>query len=321
MSKSKLITMGEYLIDFTAHLNGPLKDSPTFTRHPGGAPANVAVANQRLGGDSLLMTKLGNDAFGDFLIETLVNYNVRTDGVLRTNDYQTSLAFVSVKDNGERDFTFFRANASDLNFKPSEVRENYFAAGDIFHFCSVSLVPSLTKSAHEQALKYAEKHQLIVSFDPNLRIPLWDNVENLVSTVWEFVPRADIVKISDDELFILSGKKNIKQALPQFFCGNVAVVLYTKGPNGAEVFLKDGTHYSAPTYATNVLDTTGAGDAFIGGFLHCLLRDKVTKEQLYAGNFRAEEYLVFASKVAAYVTERYGAINALPTLKDLGFNE
>lgn len=314
---NKLITIGEFLIDFTANGVGALKSIRAFTKNPGGAPANVAITNQRLGGKSLFITKLGNDSFGDFLFDILKEAGIDTSLVFRSNDYQTSLAFVALKADGNRDFTFYRSNASDLNITPEEIDETIFKKHDILHFCSVDLVESKTKYAHDKAIAYAMKHDLIISFDPNLRFPLWKDPQALKTTVLSYLSKADIIKISDDELSFLTDSKNENKAIKHLFKERTKLVLLTKGSKGATLYSRVGQVISLPSVAKRVVDTTGAGDAFIGAFLNQLLKNHITTQTLLNPTTDLTSFLAFANKVAAKVCETYGAIPSIPTLKDL----
>ena len=314
---NKLITIGEFLIDFTANGVGELKTINSFTKNPGGAPANVAITNQRLGGQSLFITKLGTDPFGKFLFDILKQEGLNLSHVFQTNDYQTSLAFVALKEDGNRDFTFYRTQASDLNIQPDEIDEDIFKPHDIFHFCSVDLVESPTKHAHDQAIKYAKKHDVLISFDPNLRFPLWPSGEQLRETVLAYLPHADILKISDDELAFLSGTKKELAAVRKLFSEQTKLILITKGSKGVTLYSRDGQVISLPSVAKSVVDTTGAGDAFIGAFLNQLLKNGITRETLLERNTDLASYLAFANQVAAKVCEKYGAIPSIPRLKDV----
>lgn len=315
---NKLITIGELLIDFTSQDRGLLKHVTSFVKNAGGAPANVAVCHQKLGGQSLLITKLGSDPFGDYLFDVIKQSGVCTDYIVRTNIYQTSLAFVSITDTGERDFTFYRNNASDLNLEPDEIPSHIFQKGDILHFCSVDLVDSPSKQAHLKAIEIARKHDVVVSFDPNLRFSLWPNALLLKDTVLSFIPLADILKISDDELTFITGITDQEVAIASLFIGHVQTVILTKGAAGAFVYTRNGYRYFSASIACEVKDTTGAGDAFIGAFLHQLLAHSYRRESLISGEINYDSILTFAHHVAAFVVQRSGAIPAMPSHEEIG---
>jgi len=310
----KLFSIGEVLIDFIPLQKGvALKDVFSFERAPGGAPANVAAAVAKYGQKAAMISKLGNDAFGDFLVEQLVEAGVEMDKVYRTGEANTALAFVSLKENGERDFSFYRNPSADLLLSEEEIEPAWFQAGDILHFCSVDLVESPMKQAHKKAITVVSAAHGLVSFDPNVRLPLWEDPEDCRKAILEFLPTADIVKVSDEELNFITGIKEESDAIQSLFVGNVKAVIYTKGAAGADLFLKD-EKIESRGYSVKPVDTTGAGDAFMGGFLYQLLELKanpVNLEEVLRGN--QTEILQFANASGALTTTGKGAISALPT--------
>lgn len=309
-----LFSIGEILIDFIPHQKGiALKDVASFTRVPGGAPANVAAAVAKFGGTASLITKLGEDAFGAFLLEQMTEFGVRTDKIVRTKEANTGLAFVSLRENGERDFSFYRNPSADLLLKESEIDADWFQQGDFLHFCSVDLVESPMKYAHLKAIGAAKARGGIISFDPNVRLPLWENPEDCRKTILDFIPMAHIVKISDDELEFITGTADETKAIASLFKGVVQAVVLTKGAEGADLYA--GNHkYSSAGYSVEVEDTTGAGDAFTGGFLYQLLNLDTRQDNLEAVlSEHHQKLLAFANASGALVTTGKGAISALPT--------
>ncbi|WNF23554.1 carbohydrate kinase [Mesobacillus jeotgali] len=310
---TKLYSIGEVLIDFIPQQKGAaLKDVVSFERAPGGAPANVAAAVAKYGHGAAMITKLGEDAFGDFLIEQLGSAGVETDKILRTREANTGLAFVSLKENGERDFSFYRKPSADLLFDEEEVKAHWFSKGDVLHFCSVDLVESPMKQAHKKAIQLMKEAGGLVSFDPNVRLPLWEKAEDCRAAILEFLPLAHIVKISDEELEFITGISHADEAIQSLFTGEVQAVVYTKGADGADLFVKDAKWQSSG-YKVEVQDTTGAGDAFIGGFLFKLLEANVTPDNLVEVlTQKQSEILQFANASGALTTAGKGAISALP---------
>ncbi|PLS17442.1 carbohydrate kinase [Bacillus sp. M6-12] len=310
---TKLFSIGEVLIDFIPQQKGSaLKDVVSFERAPGGAPANVAAAVAKYGHEAAMITKLGLDSFGDFLIEQLRNAGVETDKILRTREANTGLAFVSLKENGERDFSFYRKPSADLLFNKEEINPDWFEEGDMLHFCSVDLVESPMKNAHKRAIMLMKEKGGLISFDPNVRLPLWDDPADCRSAILEFLPNAHIVKISDEELEFITGISVVEEAIHSLFIGDVQAVVYTKGAAGAELYLK-GTKFESTGYKVNVMDTTGAGDAFIGGFLFKLLESKAAPDNLVKIlSEKHIEILQFANASGALTTVGKGAISALP---------
>lgn len=311
MRMSKLITIGEALIDFIPLQKGcKLKDVKEFNRVAGGAPANVAACVAKLGGESYVLTKLGVDAFGDFIIEELNKANVNTSEIKRTTEANTALAFVSLSEEGERDFSFYRNPSADMLLTPDEVNKDLFNRGDVLHFCSVDLVESPMKYAHDTALKYALDSDVLVSFDPNLRFPLWNNLDEYRNTVLEYIPFAHILKVSDDELEFITQYKDVDKGIQSLFVGNVQIIIYTRGAKGANIYKRDGSKVFVPSYTSVVKDTTGAGDSFIGAVIYQLLRKGVTIDTI-AKNID-KDILQYGHAVSAIVVNRYGAMQSLP---------
>lgn len=309
-----LYSIGEVLIDFIPLQKGiALKEVASFERTPGGAPANVAAAVAKLGGSSHIISKVGEDAFGDFLIDQLAAAGVKTDKILKTKEANTALAFVSLREDGERDFSFYRNPSADLLFSENEIEDDWFVEGDILHFCSVDLIESPMKYAHRKAIKQAQTKGCLLSFDPNVRLPLWDCPETCRKTILEFLPEADLVKISDEELFFITGIENEGEAIASLFIGRVKVVICTKGAKGSVLYVGD-SFYAADGFSVRVQDTTGAGDAFIGAFLHLLLKSDVRPSLLEEFcKEQHDELLSFANACGALTTTGKGAMQSLPT--------
>ena len=204
--KQKLCVIGEALIDFIPQRKGcALKDVEGFTRVAGGAPANVAGAAARLGVPAMVLTQLGADAFGDYIIQSLKGSGIDTSHILQTKEHDTSLSFVSLREDGNRDFKFYRRTAADLQYSPDNITEDILDDCGMVHFCSVSLVDSPMKEAHRKLLDLATEKGILISFDPNLRLSLWNDDEALKRAVLEFLPYADILKLSDEELDNVAG--------------------------------------------------------------------------------------------------------------------
>lgn len=309
----KVIAIGEALIDFIPHEKGvALKDVSNFLRVAGGAPLNVAAAVAKFGGNSIMLTKLGVDGFGDHILETVEPLGVDISNVKRTRKANTALAFVSLKENGERDFSFYRNPSADMLLDPSEIDEEIFKDGGLLHFCSVSLIDAPIKEAHRKAIEFAEKNGCIISFDPNVRLPLWNSPEECREAILEFLPLSNIVKISDEELEFITGIKDENEALNFLLQGKVEVIIYTKGTDGAEFITKKNRVFSS-SFKVEAQDTTGAGDSFIGSFLYQVAEGNYTLEQLInLENEKIEEILTFSNATAALTVCKKGAIGALP---------
>lgn len=310
----KLIAIGECLID---EMHFPGRGS-NVENHPGGAPANVAVANSQLGGQSVLLTKLGQDPQGELLVQTLKEKNVDTTYVMITDAHATTRAIVHIDKKGERSFKFDRRNSADLFFQPSELPVQIFQEGDILHFGSVDLVPSLIREATALAIRTAQQKNMLVSFDPNLRFPLWPSEDRLRETVKEFLVGVDILKMSDDELSFIYPNAKTDEAIEDLFKNQkVRLLILSHGSEGATLYLPKQKPVLIKGIKVKAVDTTGAGDALIGAFLNQLLLNGVKKDKLTASPTDLKNYLTFANKVAAYVVTKPGAISAMPALKDL----
>lgn len=306
----KVLTIGEAIIDFIPKQKGKgLKDVETFTKKAGGAPANVAGGIAKLGGDSIFITQVGQDGFGDFLIEEIAKVGVDTTYINQTPDYDTSLAFVALDESGERDFIFFRKHAADLALDFTNVDIDNIDY-DILHFCSVSLVDSPMKDTHINLIKHAKEQNKLVSFDPNLRLNLWPDTKSCIDTVNEFIKYSDILKISDDELELIFGTNDVDQVAKELIDNGLSILIYTMGGAGSRVYTSLGSKEVAGR-KVEVVDTTGAGDSFIAAFLYQLsLVDEFDIDYL-------EQALDFANHYASITTTKPGAIEAMATKEEM----
>lgn len=306
----KLCVIGEALIDFIPDVKGKrLKDVQSFARVAGGAPANVAGAVTKLGIPSKFLTKLGADSFGDYIQEVLENVGIDTSSIKRDEEGETPLAFVSLAADGNREFQFYRKNSADLRMSPEDIAADVLDDCRMIHFGSVDLVESPMKEAHRKLIRMALEQGKIVSFDPNLRFSLWDDLDKLKQTVKEFLEYADIIKVSDEELEFITGYTNIEDALPELFAHRAKYIVYTMGADGAAVYTR-AKKVTAPGFKVQVRDTTGAGDSFIGAFLYRILKDDVEDLEEVSEEI-LKDYLSFANAYAAYTTTKEGALDAM----------
>lgn len=314
----KVIAIGEALIDFIPHEKGKaLNDVENFLRVPGGAPLNVAAAVAKLGGKSQMLTKLGQDGFGDAILNEVKPLGVDVSRISRTNEANTALAFVSLREDGERDFSFYRNPSADMLLSAEEICVEDFNEKDILHFCSVSLIDAPIKEAHRRAIEIAKEKGCLISFDPNVRLPLWKNPEDCRKAILEFLPLSNIVKISDEELEFITGIKDEKEALDFLLTGDVKVIIYTKGTNGAEFITKERVIFS-PSFKVSAQDTTGAGDSFIGSLLYQVAESEYSLEQLVdLSEEKVQEILTFSNATAALTVCKKGAIGALPLKEEV----
>jgi fructokinase len=307
---SKLFSIGELLIDFQSVGTGGLKETGQFVKNAGGAPANVCVQAVKLGQKAVYLTKVGNDGFGEFLIESLKNEGVDVTFISKSDKYDTSLAFVSFKDGGEREFSFYRKAAADLHFTEEDFAGVEFGAGDILEFGSVALKTEQAKATHTDLIARAKKAGVVVCFDPNLRFNLWESKEELKAVVNEFAAYADVIKVGLDELEFITGL-TAEKAVKSVFTGNLKMLLVTDGGKGAKMYLADGREFSCKGYKVKAIDTTGAGDSFFGGVIAQIMEENLSSASLVNGKTDYNKILGFACKCGAYATTGYGAIPAM----------
>ena len=311
-----LYAIGEALIDFVPSRSGKPAADMHYTPAVGGAPLNVAAAYAKLGGKSYILSQVGDDAFGAQIAATAEAAGVDTRYLKHSRAAKTALAFVTLYDSGEREFAFYRDPSADMLYAPENLADITLQAGDILHYCSVSLVPCPMREAHRAAIAKFRAAGAAISFDINLRLPLWKNPADLYAAVHEFLPLADIIKISDDELAFVTGESDPARGIPQLFRGHVKFVAYTCGANGAAIYDKNGERGRTEAYRVNAVDATGAGDAFIGGllvasdFFGLVARGDLAAERIQA-------LLDHAAKVGAITTLGRGAIDSMPDLERL----
>ncbi len=314
----QLFSIGEALIDFIPEESGKeLKNVSGFQPKVGGAPANVCGAYVKLGGHGALITQLGDDPFGDKIVDEFTACGIDCSHVKRTKAANTSLAFVALKKDGNREFSFYRKPGADMMMESKDIEPSWFTDAFALHFCSVSLGDFPMKEAHWKAIDCALRAGALISFDPNIRLALWENPERLRNVIWDFIPLAHILKISDEELEFISGEKEIEAVLPRLFEGNTRLVIYTKGADGAECYTQKQKAF-AKGQKVEAVDTTGAGDGFIGAFLYCMARDGVTPANVASlSQETMEGYLKFANKFCGKSVMKHGAIASYPTLAQM----
>ncbi|KAG9455007.1 hypothetical protein H6P81_007911 [Aristolochia fimbriata] len=308
---SLVVCFGEMLIDFVPTTNGlSLAEAPAFKKAPGGAPANVAVGIARLGGSSAFIGKVGEDEFGYMLADILKENNVNNNGMRFDPGARTALAFVTLKANGEREFMFYRNPSADMLLQESELDQDIITSAKIFHYGSISLITEPCKSAHIAAAKAAKDAGVLLSYDPNLRLPLWpsaDSVREGILSIWD---AADIIKISEEEIsFLTRGEDPYDDAVVRkLFHPNLKMLLVTEGPDGCRYYSKE-FNGRVSGLKVDCIDTTGAGDAFVAGILSQIAADT----SLLQDEERLRDALKFANACGALTVTERGAIPALPT--------
>lgn len=307
----KIVSLGELLIDFIpSEKDTKLKDVKSFIKHAGGAPANVITASHKNGSPSYFIGQVGDDGFGNFLVEKLKGHGLNTDYILKTRKAPTTLAFVTLDKTGERDFIFYRNPGADQLYSKDRLPTDLLKAS-IFHYCSVSLDDYPIKEAHLEAIKIVRESNGFISFDPNLRFSLWNDLEKYKRIINEFIPLNDLIKVSDDELEFITGSSNIEVAIKKLFIGNVRYVILTMGSKGSRLYFKDN-FVEVKGFKVETLDTTGAGDAFIGTFL-----SELNKRDLILNKENALEILKISNATAALVTTKYGGIDSIPSYENV----
>ena len=307
---SDVVTLGELLIDFVPTVSGvTLIEAPAFKKAAGGAPANVAAGLAKLGVSCGFFGKVGDDAFGHFLKQTLEEVGVNTTGLVFSSQARTMLAFVSLTAEGEREFMFYRHPSADMLYSPEEVDYAQLKSAKIFHFGSISLISEPSRSATLAAIATARENGVTVSYDPNLRLALWPDAKAAktgIMSVWE---SADLIKVSEDELKFLTGYSAIKDAVEVLWTDNLRLMVVTLGKMGCAFFTSEFEGELAGFQVTPV-DTTGAGDGFVAGLLKGLL----TYPQAWHDEDQLRKVCRLANAVGALTTTSRGAIPALPSL-------
>lgn len=267
----KTICIGENLVDTYIE-----NKEETFC--VGGAPLNVAVNLARSNNDSYFISKVSNDLYGKSIIDTLKDNGVKLDYIVTTDEYKSTKSIVTII-NGDRSFSFDRDNTADIMLSPDDIEDAYFEGAKLIHFCSVGLVDSPSKKAHKKALEIAKEKGLIISFDVNLRINLYPSIKDCTNTVLRFMKYPNIVKLTDEELYVILGAKTTEQGVKILFnaYSNIDIVFITLGDGGAICFDRDGNSIKVEAKKIDPIDTTGAGDMFCACYINYVLNNGLKK--------------------------------------------
>lgn len=313
---AEIICIGELLIDFICQeIDIDLIKGEKFIKRAGGAPANVAAAISKLGGYSYFAGKVGNDSFGYFLKKTLDDLKVDTSMLIMDKNSNTTLAFVSLKNNGERDFIFNRGSDELYCFK--EIDAQKMIASDIVHFGSATaLLGGPLKDTYYKTLALAKENNIFVSFDPNYRADLWkDRKDEFIRLSKEFISKSDFVKVSDEELVLIAGTNEKNMAIDRFHQLGAKIVAVTLGKEGSIVSTNFDRAY-VESIKIKAVDSTGAGDAFTGAVLFKLA--EIEEKQKIGEDFKKlKEIIYFGNKAGAYVCTKMGAIAAIAEMGEL----
>lgn len=305
--------LGEILIDFT-HCGKSEARQCLFEQNPGGAPANVLACLNKCGKKTAFIGKVGNDMHGQFLMDVLNDSGICTDGVVVDDSVFTTLAFVTLSESGERSFSFARKPGADTCLTQEELKEEIIRDSKVFHIGSLSLTAEPAKGTTFKALEIAKEAGCMISYDPNYRAPLWDSKEAAIEGMRSVVSYVDVMKISDEETVLLTDIADPEGAAKKLVDMGVSIVAVTLGADGALVCTKEGS-MTVPGYRADMVDTTGAGDSFWGGFLKCLLDSGKKPTEIRLGE--AADFAKYGNAVASLCVEKRGAIPAMPTTAEI----
>lgn len=321
---SKIVCFGEALIDLLAQPPATADTPRAFLQYAGGAPANVAVAAARLGADTHFAGMLGQDMFGDFLLESFVSFGVATDCIVRTGEAKTALAFVALDERGERSFSFYRPPAADLLFRSAHFRPECFAGTGSFHVCSNSLTEAGIAEATFDGMARARAAGAVVSLDLNLRPALWPADADPAPRLWQALSAADLVKLSQEELDYLArplggGAEGEAAVRRRILEGAARWLIVTDGAAPVRWFTRQASG-QVPSFQVEARDTTAAGDAFVGGLLFRLGErggDGRGFDAICRNQDGIEDAIRFGAAVGALAVTRKGAFAAMPSLAEV----
>ncbi len=304
----QIISFGELLIDFVPTVNGvSLAEAPAFKKAPGGAPANVAAGLAKLGHNVAFLGKVGDDEFGRMLAGVIADVGVDTSMMSFDTKARTALAFVTLKDNGEREFMFYRHPSADMLLTEEEVDMERVRNASMLTYGSISLIAEPTRSTTLRILEEAKNGAVFRVYDPNLRLPLWESAKAAKAGILSIWETADVIKISDEELEFLTGE-NSDSSAKSLMLDSLKLLLVTEGPKGARYYTPD-FQGNVDGVQVDAIDTTGAGDAFVAGLL-----SKLDQNQAILQNEAAlVQAIRFANAAGALTATGRGAIPSLPT--------
>lgn len=315
MKAYDITALGELLIDFTQ--NGKSEQGNSlFEANPGGAPCNVLAMMAKLGYTTAFIGKVGKDSFGDQLKNVLGEVGIDATYLYMDEEVHTTLALVHTMADGDRDFSFYRNPGADMMLREEEIPEELIRNSKIFHFGTLSMTHDGVRAATKKALNIAKKSGCTISFDPNLREPLWNSLESAREQVLYGLNFCDILKISDNEIQWLTGKEDytdgVKWILKRY---QIPLILVSMGKEGSRAYYKGIMVEAAPFLQKNTIETTGAGDTFTGCVLHYILKHGL--EDLTEDNLK--EMLCFANGAAALITTRKGALRVMPSVEEINY--
>ena len=309
-----VVCLGELLIDLVStQENASLADSPGFVKAPGGAPANVAVAVVRMGGSAGFIGKVGDDPFGHYLKSVLEAEGVDCAHLAFSQEARTTLAFIGVRSDGAKDIAFYRNPGADMMLCPGDIIPGYISGARAFHFGSVSMIDEGPKAATVTCAELAREMGRLVSYDPNLRPPLWDTMEHAYEEIWRGFELADVAKVSEEEWEFVTGTTDLAAGARGILDRGVKLVVVSRGENGC--YFTNGRHEGElPGLSVEVAETIGAGDGFVGAMLVELLaavEAGASLDSLPADDLM--RIMRIANCAGALTCTKVGAIPALPS--------
>ncbi|MDD3174423.1 MAG: carbohydrate kinase [Herbinix sp.] len=308
-----VIALGELLIDFTPSGKSE-QGNNLFEANPGGAPCNVLSMLKKCKKSTAFIGKVGNDIFGHLLKNTLGEVGIDDKGLKMTDDVRTTLAFVQIDEMGDRNFAFYRNPGADMKLTEDEIDETLIKNARLFHFGTLSMTHEGSRKATKRAISYAKQNHLLISFDPNLRPPLWDSLDTAIEQMKYGCSVCDILKIEDKELEIMTGQKGIDAGIKYLQQNySISLILVTSGANGSRAYCNNKMVEKMAFLTNKTIDTTGAGDTFFGYCLSYILDNSIetiTEEKL-------SKMLTFANAAASLVTTRKGAIKSMPDIEEV----
>lgn len=311
--KYDVTALGELLIDFTENGNSE-QGNPLMEANPGGAPCNMLAMIQKLGGTTAFIGKVGKDMFGRQLKTAVEAVGIDTRNLMEDEEVHTTLAFVHTFPDGDRDFSFYRNPGADMMLTKEEIQEDLIRNSKVFHFGTLSSTHEGVREATRYAIDVAKEAGCLISFDPNLRPPLWNTLEDARKEIEYGLSKADILKISDNEVEFLCGTSDYDEGAKMLIEKyNIPFVCVTLGKDGSRAYYK-GMRVEVPGFVQkNTIETTGAGDTFCGCMLHYIIQHGL--EDLTEENLR--ELLTFANAAASVITTRKGALAVMPSKEEV----
>lgn len=306
--KYDIVALGEILIDFT-EIGSSEYGQSVFQQNPGGAPVNMLTAASHMGAKTAFIGKVGSDMHGNFLRRVLVRENIDTKGLVFSDEFFTTLAFVKIGDDGNREFSFARKPGADAEIKEDEINYELLSECRVFHFGSLSMTNEPARGTTIKAMETAKKSGAIISFDPNYRESLWKEEAEAVKTIKSVLNSVDILKVSDEEAELLTGEEDVSRAADAFLAYGIKIVAITMGKDGVLVAGK-GKKSMVESFSVKAVDTTGAGDSFYGGFISSLIYGI---DDINEVDWNRLKYCAFiGNAVAALCVQKLGGIPSIP---------